>query len=90
MDAPESPVSGLEGVVRGNDYRASLVALRDFLARQLDQCESLRDVASLSARLSAVLADIEALPNKAEVSAADEIAQRRASRRTGSTGQARA
>jgi hypothetical protein len=80
----------LEQTVVSGDYRASLTALRDFLARELDDCDSKRDAATLAARLQAVLADIEAIPKKSEVSAADEIAARRASRRTGSTGTARA
>lgn len=80
----------LEQAVQDDDYRKSLIELRNFLARQLDDCDSKRDAAALAARLQAVLADIEAVPNKAEVSAADEIAARRASRRTGSTGTARA
>lgn len=80
----------LEQAVAGGDYHASLIALRGFLARELDDCDSKRDAAALSARLQAVLADIEAIPKKTEVSAADEIAARRASRRTGSTGTARA
>lgn len=80
----------LEQVVAGNDYRASLTALRDFLARQLDECDSMRDAASLTARLADVLERIEAIPGEAEVSAADEIARRRASRRSSSAGPARA
>lgn len=87
---PESAAGGLESTVREGNYRESLVGLRDFLARQLDDCDSKRDAAALSARLQAVLADIEAVPNKAEVSAADEIAARRASRRSSSSRQARA
>lgn len=80
----------LKDILRGDDYRDSLVALRDFLAGQLDDCDSKRDAAALTARLTDVLERIQAIPNKAEVSAADEIAKRRASRRSGPTSQARA
>lgn len=80
----------LEQTVRDDDYRKSLAALRDFLARQLDDCDSKRDAAALSARLADVLERIEAIPGEAEVSAADEVARRRAARRAGAPGPARA
>jgi hypothetical protein len=80
----------LEQAVKKGDYRGSLVELRDYLARSLDECYSGRDRAALAARLQAVLADIEAVPDKAEVSAADEIAARRASRRSSPPRSARA
>lgn len=67
--------------VASGDRRRALVALRDRLAGDLDVCESARDVGTLAARLADVLEQIDALPNRAEVSAADEIAARRASRR---------
>jgi hypothetical protein len=90
VTAPGSPVDGLAGVVAGEDYGRSLRALRDWLAGQLDGCDSKRDAAALSARLLDTLERIEAIPNKAEVSAADEIAKRRASRRAGPDRPARA
>jgi hypothetical protein len=83
---PES----VTAAVQTDDRLTSLVALRDALARAIDGCDSLRDLAALSARLTDVLQQIEAIPNKAEVSAADEIAARRAARRTNSATQARA
>lgn len=83
---PESVIAA----VQTDDRLTSLVALRDALARAIDGCDSLRDLAALSARLTDVLQQIEAIPNKAEVSAADEIAARRAARRTNTTSQARA
>lgn len=79
----------LEQVVAAGDYAASLIALRDYLARQLDECDSKRDVAALSARLADVLDRIAAIPNNAEVSAADEVAKRRAARRASASGAAR-
>jgi hypothetical protein len=66
------------------DRLATLRDLRDLLARQIESCESLRDLASLSGRLQAVLDQIAELePKKAEGDGIDEIANRRAARRTG-------
>lgn len=66
------------------DRLATLCDLRDLLARQIQSCDSLRDLAALSGRLQAVLAEIAELePRKAEGDGIDEIAKRRAARRTG-------
>lgn len=81
---------GLVETAEGGDRLATLRALRDDLARSIVACESLRDKASLGRLLKDVLADIEAIPNKAEVSAADEIAARRAARRSNSAASSRA
>lgn len=65
------------------DRLQTLRDLRDLLARQIEACDSLRDLASLSGRLQAVLDQIAELePKKAEGDGIDEIAQRRAARRT--------
>ena len=62
---------------------ATLQALRDRLARDIDQTTSKRDVASLALRLQSVLADIDEIEggsaNPAS-SPADEIAARRRAR----------
>jgi hypothetical protein len=63
------------------DHRATLVVLRDRLAQDLDVAVEPRDVAVLALRLTDVLAQIEAIPMREQVSAADEIAERRAARR---------
>lgn len=73
VSAPEP----LAAVVGAGDRRASLVALRDFLARALDETESKRDVAALVARLTDVMDKIEALPAPVEGTALDELARRR-------------
>lgn len=73
MSVPEA----LETVIGAGDRRASLVALRDFLARQLDETDSKRDVAALVARLTDVMDKIEALPAPVEGTALDELARRR-------------
>jgi hypothetical protein len=85
----ETQPDGLASVVQAGDYAASLAALRDYIATQLDSCDSKRDAAALTARLADVLERIEAIPTRAEVSAADEVAQRRAARRAGTDRSAR-
>lgn len=61
----------------------TLTALRDHLAGAIDECESLRDLASLAGRLQSVLTEIDELtPAKPAGDAVDEITARRA-RRTG-------
>ncbi len=78
MTPSESPVGGLESAVTSNDLRTALVALRDRLARQIDGCDSARDVAALAARLADVLQQIAALPPERKGTALDELARRRA------------
>jgi hypothetical protein len=58
----------------------TLIALRDRLAEEIEGAGA-RDLAPLSRQLTAVLAEIDAMPNTEESSAADEIAKRRAERR---------
>lgn len=65
------------------DQLQTLRDLRDLLASQIESCYSLRDLASLSGRLQAVMDQVAALePKKAEGDGIDEIANRRAARRT--------
>lgn len=65
------------------DRLQTLRDLRDLLAQQIQSCDSLRDLASLSGRLQAVLDQIAVLePKKAVGDGIDEIAQRRADRRS--------
>ena len=49
--------------VRTNDRRASLVALRDYIAASLDETESKRDAAALTKRMMEVMEAIDALPD---------------------------
>ena len=72
------------------DRRTRLETARDALAGAIDGCESMRDLPSLVREYRATLAELDGLPNQAEVSSADEIAARRAARRSGPKGQARA
>ena len=64
---------------------ATLQQLRDYLANAIEDCGSLRDLAALSGRLQSVLAEIDELsPKEASGDTIDEIAKRRAARRSGS------
>ena len=66
------------------DRLATLNDLRDHLAAAIASCDSLRDLAALSGRLQAVLAEIaELAPAEEKGDAVDEIAKRRAARRSG-------
>lgn len=61
-----------------------LIALRDTLAGAIDECDSLRDLSSLSSRLSEVLGQIaELTPTEKAGDPIDEIAARRTARRSG-------
>ena len=71
----------LVDAAQAGDRRATLVVLRDRLARDVDDAVEPRDVAVLVLRLTDVLAQIDEIPAREQVSAADEIAERRASRR---------
>ena len=62
----------------------TLQSLRDLLAREIESCESSRDLAALVTRLQSVLSEIEALaPAEQKGDVVDEIAKRRAARRAG-------
>ena len=57
--------------------------LRDTLESSIANCESLRDLAALSREYRAVMAEIDQLrPAEKKGDAVDEIAQRRAARRS--------
>lgn len=72
----------LHEVAQGGDRAATLMALRDEIAAQIDATDSGRDVAALSRQLTDVLMQIEKVaPTKATGDPIDEISQRRAARR---------
>jgi uncharacterized membrane protein len=72
---------GLAESAASGDRLAALRDLRDLLAAQIEACDSLRDLASLSGRLQSVLDEIDKLEGPKESGdAIDEIAQRRAAR----------
>lgn len=70
----------------------ALLALRDTLSASITECESMRDLPSLSREYRAVMAEISLLaPPERKGDAVDEIAERRATRRASAAkGSARA
>jgi hypothetical protein len=75
----------IAGVAQGGDRLATLTALRDRLAQDIDETHDPREVAALVLRLTDVLQQIDAMPTSQQMSAADEIAERRATRRRASS-----
>lgn len=77
----------LEDVVKTGDYRASLVALRDYVAHELEvhrcsACQAFQlrtgDTAALVLRLQKVMEEIESIPAVTkEVSRLDQLRARR-------------
>lgn len=70
------------GAVKTNDRAKALTALRNRIARSIDECDSMRDLAALSRQLTDVLRQLEELqPAPAAVgSPVDEVSKRRAAR----------
>lgn len=67
----------------GEGRLKALVTLRDLLARQIDECDSKRDLAALSLRFTDVLEQIEAVERLLPAekgTALDEFTRRRAER----------
>ena len=57
-------MTNLIDAAQSGDKRATLIALRDILAKTIQECESGRDMASNTKRLMEVMAEIEALPDE--------------------------
>lgn len=76
-------MSELSSVVR----LEALDALRLHLATAVESCESNRDLAALAGRLQSVLAEIAELKSEGMVSVVDDVAARRAARRSAAQGQ---
>lgn len=57
-------MTNLIDAAKSGDKRATLIALRDILAKTIQECESGRDMASNTKRLMEVMAEIEALPDE--------------------------
>lgn len=70
-------------VAASGDRLATLEALRDRLAREIDAGPEPRDLASLSRRLEAVLEQIDGLKDGSEDDAVDELRRKRAERMAG-------
>lgn len=74
-----SAVTVAETAAKG-DQLATLTALRDRLAAEVDRCNNGRDLAPLSRQLTLILARIAELAPPTEVSIVDQLAARRAAR----------
>ncbi|TNU89034.1 hypothetical protein FIC87_12605 [Eggerthella lenta] len=70
----------LSDAVATNDRRETLIALRNSIAKTIDDCESGRDIAALSKRLMEVIAEIDALPDPAAEANPLQAEQERARR----------
>ena len=70
---------GIYEVALTGDRRRTLEAMRDKLARDMDDAPP-AVVAQIAGRLAAVLAEIDGLPKSEAVSAFDELARRREDR----------
>lgn len=81
---PKPVVKTMVDVVAEGDRRTALVALRDHLASRLLVAE--RDVAPLARQLTEVLRQIDELPAPETESKLDDLAGRRAARRSKATG----
>ena len=77
---PAKKPVGLVAAVASGDRREALLALRDELARRLVDAD--RDAAPIARQLTIVLREIEQLPVPGEKSRVDDLAKRRAVRRT--------
>ncbi len=78
------PRKTLAAVAATGDYLATLESLRGRVARQIDETDSARDVASLSQRMLDVTAAIEAAKRakpKQKGTPLDELAKRRSVRK---------
>lgn len=71
-------MTNLVDAAKSGDKRATLIALRDILAKTIQECDSGRDMASNTKRLMEVMAEIEALPDPDEkkVSKHDRLKRR--------------
>lgn len=82
-----SALDGLAGVAAKGDALATLKALRDRLSREIDECDSARDVAALSQRLMDVLEQITAAEKarpQSKGTARDDVARKRSEREAAS------
>lgn len=59
-------VTSLVDAAKSGDKRATLVALRDILAKTIQECDSGRDMASNTKRLMEVISEIESVDREQE------------------------
>lgn len=72
--------------LRGDDRRASLVALRDRLAEDVEAVDE-RYRAPLYKQLADVLRELDSIPSAERKSVPDDLKQQRAKRRAAASGQ---
>jgi hypothetical protein len=75
----------LADVVKHGDRRASLEAIRDRVALELESAGG-RDVAALAKQLTDVIRELDSLPNSERKSAVDDLSSARAARRKKAAG----
>lgn len=75
----------LADVVKAGDRRASLEAIRDRVALELESAGG-RDVAALAKQLTDVIRELDSLPNAERKSAVDDLSSARAARRQKAAG----
>ncbi|MET9876566.1 hypothetical protein ABZZ36_18355 [Actinacidiphila glaucinigra] len=78
-------VARLVAAVQSGDRRRALEAIRDRLAKELQDAEG-RDVAPIANQLRATIAELDALPGGKEVSPVDEFTARLEARRAEAAG----
>lgn len=59
-------MTNLVDAAKSGDKRATLVAMRDILAKTIQECDSGRDMASNTKRLMEVINEIEAIDRESE------------------------
>lgn len=69
-------------VAETGDRRATLIALRDHVARKIDTDPGARDLAPLVRQLVALVVEIDATPDPAKPDILDQLAARRRARRS--------
>lgn len=73
----------VESAALSGDRRAMLLALKRRVARQIDTCDSGRDIAALSKRMMEIAEELDALPDPEAKASPLEAARRRVAARGG-------
>ena len=77
----EVPVAHFTDTVASGDRKASLEAIRDTIAEEIEAGVPARDLASLTRRLIAVIDALDEMGHGEKESAADEVKRKREERR---------
>lgn len=84
--AARRQIEGLAAIVATGKRRESLEALRDHLARELENAPAGIAIGPIAKELRTVMLELESLPDAKE-STVDDLAKRRAARRAAAAGQ---